>query len=181
MLARIGGMVLAIASIFIVSETRAADDEPGEIGSDTLYHPGQCEDTINDYIREWPTVGCMNPAYDYIMNPEARCSEDIKRKAQELRARCAPAKSAKNPSPADCTTPAAPKPNRTSPSYVCFKAVNTNPDPKCQFGFTYRRSDTANPISGGTLAAGGVQEICVSRAGVDLAFEKWTRVAGSGR
>jgi hypothetical protein len=79
----------------------------------------------------------------------------------------------------DCHPLAAPKAKRTDEWSMCFTAKNTNTNPKCLYGYTYKKGNARLP--GRTLRGGESETQCSLAMGVDIEFEKWTKTAGSAR
>lgn len=100
---------------------------------------------------------------------------------KELRAQCkTQAATKKTGGPANCITPPSPTTSRSSPTYACFKATNTNTDSRCIYSFTYTLTGKGSQ-AGGNVAPGESEERCSQQQGVDIAFEKWTKSGISAR
>jgi len=138
-----------------------------------------CTYHLNLYLKgdTNPTVlPCAEGTYALILSHDTKCSM-ISKQLAAARERCTTG-SVQSPrsSPATCKTPDGPAVKRTNPTTECFKAFNPNTDERCLYSFTYRLSNSGKSQVGGSVEAGSSSERCSLTQGVNIVFERWTRV-----
>jgi len=109
-------------------------------------------------------------------------AKSLSNKIKEWHASCGGKKSStslRSTQTPNCSTPTSPSATRTNPTNMCFTAKNNNTDPRCTYSYTYFKG--AKRIDGGNVEAGQSDSQCSLTSGVDIAFEKWTKVGGSAR